>query len=213
MPVIIYHLKASSQRNGPKEKALLAKLDSARAAGQDVTTTMYPYPASSNGLASCVPPYVSANGKLLENLRNAANRARIAREMEDPSTGVGADCQGLPPHAIMVVGFERPEFKQYEGKRLDAIAAAMHTTWQNAIIDILVAGDSPGRATFSMDEANVAMQLPKPWMMFGTDASAWNPADSALGLTTHVRTEAFRAYSVATCATRIWSRWRTRYVR
>ncbi|HEY8311203.1 MAG TPA: hypothetical protein VIG47_11640, partial [Gemmatimonadaceae bacterium] len=68
VPVIIYHLKAAGPSNWSKEPALLAKIDSARAAGQDVTATMYPYPASSNGLASCVPPYVSANGKLLENL-------------------------------------------------------------------------------------------------------------------------------------------------
>ncbi len=183
VPLIIYHLKAAGQSNWSKELALLAKIDSARAAGQDVTATMYPYPASSNGLASCVPAYVSANGKLLENLRDATRRARIAREMDDPSLGVGADCQGIPADKIMVVGFSRPSFRKYEGKRLSEIAKAMGVSWQDAIIDILLAGDSPGRVTFSMDEANVVMQIKKPWVMIGTDAEAWNPADSLQGLT------------------------------
>jgi N-acyl-D-amino-acid deacylase len=183
VPLIIYHLKAAGPSNWSKEPALLAKIDSARAAGQDVTATMYPYPASSNSLASCVPAYVSENGKLLENLRDPTKRVRIAREMEDPSLGVTADCQGISPDKIMVVGFGTPAFKQYEGKRLSEIAQGMGKSWQDAIIDILLAGDSPGRVTFSMDEANVAMQLQKPWMMIGTDAEAWNPADSLRGLT------------------------------
>lgn len=183
VPLIIYHLKAAGPSNWPKETALLAKIDSARAAGQDVTATMYPYPASSNGLASCIPAYVSADGKLLDNLRDPTKRARIAREMNDASLGISADCQGIAPDKIMVVGFSKPAFKKYEGKRLSEIAQAMGTSWQDAIIDILLAGDSPGRVTFSMDEANVAMQIRKPWMMIGTDAEAWNPADSLQGLT------------------------------
>jgi dihydroorotase/N-acyl-D-amino-acid deacylase len=183
VPLIIYHLKAAGPSNWSKEPALLAMIDSARSAGQDVTATMYPYPASSNGLASCVPAYVSANGKLLENLRDATKRARIAREMTDASLGISADCQGISPDKIMVVGFSRPEFRKYEGKRLSEIAQSMGTSWQDAVIDILLGGESPGRVTFSMDEANVAMEMRKPWMMFGTDAEAWNPADSLQGLT------------------------------
>jgi len=183
VPVILYHLKAAGPKNWYKEPALLAKIDSVRAAGQDVTATMYPYPASSNGLASCVPPYVSENGKLLDNLRDSTKRPRIEREMADASLGVTADCQTIAPDQIMVVGFHKPEFKKYEGKRLSEIAKEMGTTWQAAVIDILIAGDSPGRVTFSMNEANVAMEMQKPWMMFGTDAEAWNPADSLKGLT------------------------------
>lgn len=183
VPLIIYHLKAAGPSNWPKARALLAKIDSARAAGQDVTATMYPYPASSNALASCVPAYVSENGKLLDNLRDPVKRVRIAREMEDTSLGITADCQGISPDKIMVVGFTKPAFKKYEGKRLSEIAHDMGKSWQDAIIDVLLAGDSPGRVTFSMDESNVAMQLQKPWVMIGTDAEAWNPADSLHGLT------------------------------
>lgn len=183
VPVIIYHLKASGPANWSKAPLLVARIDSARRAGQDVTATMYPYPASANGLASCVPPYVAENGKLLANLRDPAQRPLITRQMSDASLGVSADCQGISPDRIMVVGFHAPELKRYEGKRLSEIAAAMGKPWADAVIDLLLIDPSLSRITFSMTDENVAMQLKQPWVMIGTDAEAWNPADSLHGLT------------------------------
>src|SRR6266567_5949096 len=49
----IYHLKAAGRKNWPKAAGMIAKIDSARAAGLDVGATMYPYAASGNGLDSC----------------------------------------------------------------------------------------------------------------------------------------------------------------
>ena len=46
VPVVIYHFKASGQVNWPLADPAIAKIDSARAAGQDVKATMYSYPAS-----------------------------------------------------------------------------------------------------------------------------------------------------------------------
>ncbi len=183
VPVIIYHLKAAGPSNWSKAPLLVARIDSARRAGQDVTATMYPYPASANGLASCVPPYVAENGKLLANLRDPAQRPRIAREMSDVSLGVSADCQGISPDRIMVVGFHAPELKRYEGKRLSEIATATGKPWADAVIDLLLVDPGLSRITFSMADENVAMQLKQPWVMIGTDAEAWNPADSLHGLT------------------------------
>ncbi len=51
VPVEIYHLKAARTRNWIKERAMIAKIDSARAAGLDVQATMYPYTAGGTGLA------------------------------------------------------------------------------------------------------------------------------------------------------------------
>jgi dihydroorotase/N-acyl-D-amino-acid deacylase len=42
VPVIIYHLKAAGERNWPKALGMVAKIDSAPRAGQDVTATMSP---------------------------------------------------------------------------------------------------------------------------------------------------------------------------
>ena len=45
VPVEIYHLKAAGRRNWAKAAQAIAKIDSARAAGQDVGADMYPYVA------------------------------------------------------------------------------------------------------------------------------------------------------------------------
>src|SRR5438045_4223473 len=56
VPVEIYHLKAAGILNWPKAAQVVAMIDSARAAGQDIATDQYPYVAGANGLVSCIPP-------------------------------------------------------------------------------------------------------------------------------------------------------------
>jgi N-acyl-D-amino-acid deacylase len=182
VPVEIYHLKAAGTKNWPKATAMLAKIDSARAAGQDVGATMYPNPASANALAACIPPWASANDRLLANLREPATRARIIREMADTSRGAPALCQIDPPGVIMVVGFTRPELAKYEGWRLDRIAADRGRPWAETLVDLVLAGEGRvGKITFGMSEQNVAMQLRRPWVVIGSDAEAYDPA-TAKGL-------------------------------
>ena len=82
VPVDIYHLKASERHNWSKAARMVAKIDSARAAGQDVAATMYPYAASGNGLSSCFPDWAHEGGKLLANLRDPATRARVVADLE-----------------------------------------------------------------------------------------------------------------------------------
>jgi N-acyl-D-amino-acid deacylase len=183
VPVEIYHLKAGGQRNWRKATAAVAKLDSARRAGQDVGATMYPYPASSNSLSACIPSWASANDSLLANLRDPAKRARIVREMSDTTPGANQGCQLDGPSVIMVVGIAKPELKQYEGWRLDRIAADTKRSWPDALIDLVLAENARvGKITFSMSDANVAMQLAQPWVIIGSDAEAHDPA-KAQGMT------------------------------
>ncbi|HET7189108.1 MAG TPA: D-aminoacylase [Gemmatimonadaceae bacterium] len=182
VPVEIYHLKAAGSRNWHKAAAMVAKIDSARAAGQDVGATMYPYPASANSLSACIPPWASANARLLENLRDPATRARIVREMADTSRGALPLCQIDSANVIMVVGFTRPELAKYEGWRLDRIAADRARPWAETLVDLVVAEEGRvGKITFSMSDENVAMQLRRPWVVIASDAEAHDPA-TARGL-------------------------------
>ncbi|MEP6733553.1 MAG: D-aminoacylase [bacterium] len=183
VPVEIYHLKAAAHRNWSKAPAMVAKIDSARRAGQDVGATMYPYPASSNSLSACIPSWASANDSLLPNLRDPAKRARIVREMSDTTPGANQGCQLDGPSVIMVVGITRAELKKYEGWRLDRIAADLNRPWADALIDLVLAEQARvGKITFSMSDANVAMQLAQPWVIIGSDAEAFDPA-KAQGMT------------------------------
>ena len=110
VPVEIYHLKASGPRNWPKMPVAIAKIDSARAAGQDVQANMYLYPAGGNSFASCIPPKYAAGGRLLENLKNPALRATMVAEMHAVDAGYENLCEIATPANVMVVGFKKPEY-------------------------------------------------------------------------------------------------------
>ena len=184
VPVEIYHLKAAGHHAWGKAAEMVSKIDSARAAGQDVGATMYPYTASGNGLDACVPPWAAENGKLLANLRDPATKARIIDEAMDSTPGKPSYCQESGPGPIMVVGLlSTPSLAKYEGWRLGKIAEDMHESWGAAMADIvLTSGGRAGKLTFSMTDENVAMQLKRPWVVIGTDAEGFDP-DSAKGLT------------------------------
>lgn len=176
VPVVIYHFKASGQRNWPLAAPAIAKLDSVRAAGQDVKATMYPYPASGNGLSACIPGWVLAEGKLLERLQDASLKARIRRDMSDVSPGAATYCQANTPDAYQISGFKTAEWKQYEGKRLNEIAASLKLDWIDAIIALTIGEKGTlSKVTFGMSEPNVAAMLARPWVVVGSDAGGSDP--------------------------------------
>ncbi len=183
VPVEVYHLKASGPRNWPKMAQAIAKIDSARRAGQDVQADMYLYPAGGNSFSACIPPKYAADGKLLANLADATLRPRIKTELHDEKAGYENLCLIAGPENVMVMGFKRPENAQYEGKRLSEIATAMKKDWADVIIDLNVAEHAElGEILFLMSEANIKLQLQQPWMKFGTDADSQDPA-TAKGMT------------------------------
>lgn len=186
VPVEIYHLKAAGVRNWPKAAQVVAKIDSARAAGQDVATDQYPYVAGQNNLSSCIPPWAHADGKLLERLKDAPTRAKIKAEMTSEHANFESLCMAATPAGVEVVGFDIDSLKKFEGKRLTEIAQAWNKDWADALIDLTLAEQNKlGQVIFIASDSNVAMQVRKPWMKFGTDAEAFDP-DSAK-IATHPR--------------------------
>lgn len=183
VPVEIYHLKAGGQRNWPKAARAIAKVDSARAAGLEVQANMYPYIAGSTGLAACLPPWASADGKLLENLRDPAMRSRIRAEVLQQTTEWENLCGLATPEGVLILGLEKPENRPHAAKRLSQIAQALGKHWLDAVMDLIVSEEQGiGTVYFMMSEDNVKLQLRQPWIKFGTDAGGVDP-DSADGLT------------------------------
>jgi len=187
VPVEIYHLKAAGVQNWPKARLVVAKIDSARAAGQDVAADQYAYTAGANGLSSCIPPDVHADGKLLDRLADPTTRASVAAEMLRPDVAWENLCLSATPAGVEVVGFKVDSLKKYEGQRLGQIAQAMGKPWPDVIMDLTLAEkDRLGQLLFIASDSNVAMQVPQPWMKFGTDAAGLDP-DSMKGRMTHPR--------------------------
>jgi N-acyl-D-amino-acid deacylase len=183
VPVEIFHLKASGPRNWPKMPVAIAKIDSARAAGQDVQANMYLYPAGGNSFASCIPPKYAAGGRLMENLKNPALRATMVAEMHAMDAGYENLCEIATPENVMVVGFRKEANKRFEGKRLSEIATALGKDWAEVIIDLNVDEELQlGELLFLMSEDNIRLQLRQPWIKFGTDAGSQDPT-TARGMT------------------------------
>lgn len=177
VPVEIYHLKASGPANWHKMPSVIARIEEARAQGQDVTADMYPYPASGTGLSSLLPTWTAEGGKLYENLRDSTVRARIRQEMSaGPGDNRGPTTRG-GAQGVMPVGFLQPENQQYVGKRLSEIAAERGQDWLDCTIDLLLSeGQRIGTIFFSMSEENLRRQLPQPWIKIATDAGGLDPA-------------------------------------
>ncbi len=187
VPTEIYLLKAAGMRNWAKIPQVIAMIDSARAAGQDVQADMYLYIAGGNSFSACIAPQYSVDGKLLDNLRNPALREQIKADLKREIPGFENSCQEAPEN-VMVVGFTKPELMQYEGKRLNEIAAAMKKDWTDVIIDLNVAEEGKlGEILFRMSEENVKQQIALPWMKFGSDAGATDPSFASKGMV-HPRT-------------------------
>jgi N-acyl-D-amino-acid deacylase len=187
VPVEIYHLKAAGKRNWHKAPLAIAKIDSARAAGQDVSADMYAYVAGGTGLSACLPPWASADGKLLDNLRDPATRAKIRAEVLTDRTPWENLCQLSTPEGVIVVEFQKPENKKYEGMRVAEIAKAMNKDWVDAVMDLTIEEqDRLGGLFFMAAEENLSLQMRQPWIKFGTDAGGSDP-DSAKSLV-HPRT-------------------------
>jgi dihydroorotase/N-acyl-D-amino-acid deacylase len=183
VPVEIYHLKAAGTNNWSKGPRAIAKIDSARRAGLDVQANVYPYVAGGTGLSACTPPWASEDGKLIDNLQNTETRARIKAEMLNPHTEWENLCMLGSPQGVLVLGLNRPENRQYVGKRLNEIASMMNKPWEEAAMDLLISERQRiGTVYFLMSEDNVKLNLAQPWMKFGTDAGGVDP-DSTRGLT------------------------------
>jgi N-acyl-D-amino-acid deacylase len=182
VPVEVYHLKAAGRRNWHKATLAIARIESARDEGLDIGADMYPYIAGSTSLSACLPPWASADGKLLENLADPGMRVKIRDEMLNQK----AEWENLgalaTPEGVLILGLYKPENKKHTGKRLSEIAADMDKDWIDTIID-LVLSEQQGIGTiyFMMTDDNLKLQMQQPWIKFGTDASGEDP-DNPQGL-------------------------------
>ncbi|CAA9550641.1 MAG: N-acyl-D-amino-acid deacylase [uncultured Thermomicrobiales bacterium] len=184
----IYHLKAAGPRNWPLMPEAIARIDAARAEGLDVTADMYPYEAAGTGLAVGVPPWAAEDGRLVENLRDPATRARIAAEIRHPSEPWENLVEIAGPENVLVAGPSHPDLVAYRGRRLSEVAAARGQDWVDALLDLLATeGSNIFAMFFMMSEENLALQMRQPWVTIATDAGGLDPVDAVRRGLTHPR--------------------------
>ena len=187
----MYHLKASGMANWPKMDRLIARVEKARAEGLAVTADMYTYPASGTGLNATMPLWVQEGGfdKWVERLKDPATRARVRREMSQPSTEWENTLRlAGSPERVLLSGFRSEKLRPLTGKTLAQVAAMRGTPPEETIMDLVVEDDSRVEAVyFTMSEDNVRKEIALPWTSFGSDAGSLAPEGLFLKSSTHPR--------------------------
>lgn len=176
LPVEIYHLKAAGKRNWGKLDDVFERINQERAAGLDITADMYPYAAMGTGLSAILPPWVAADGKFFDNLRDPNALPEIKAETLNPSGGWEALADLVGPENTMPVGLYHEDNQQYIGKRLTEIGEMKGMDWFDAAVELFLSEDQRiATIYYSMDEENVKRKLQQPWVTIGTDAGGTDP--------------------------------------
>jgi N-acyl-D-amino-acid deacylase len=187
----IYHLKAAGQSNWPKMDRVLAKIDSARAAGLAITADIYPYPAGATGLDAAMPPWVQEGGYAAwaKRLQDPAIRARVKQEMMTPTDKwESLYLAAGSPEKIILIAFKADSLKKYTGKTLAEVARLRGTSPEETAMDLVVRdGTRVGTIYFLMSEENIKKQLAKPWVSVGSDEGSYAPEGVFLESNPHPR--------------------------
>lgn len=187
----IYHLKQSGKDNWVKFDAVVAKVDSARAKGLNITADMYNYVAGATGLDASMPPWVQEGGydKWAERLQDHTIRKKVLEEMVTPTDEWESLMQAAgDPEKILLVGFKNDSLKHLTGKTLKEIAEMRGTTPEETAMDLVVQdGSRVGTIYFLMSEENVKKQIALPWMSFGSDGQSMAAEGVFLESSTHPR--------------------------
>ncbi len=178
VPAEIWHLKVAGRLNWGRMPHVLARIDSARAAGLDVTANLYPYQAAATSLDASVAGWAHAGGvdSLIARLRAPATRARIRAELLAPPQPTDRFMRAAGgPAGVLVIPFA-DSLKRYTGKRLSEIAALRHADPIETLFDLVIAEHArTGAIYFLMDEPDVQLALKTWWTAFDTDAGGVAP--------------------------------------
>lgn len=180
LPAEVYHLKASGEKNWPKMDLAIAKIDSARNAGLDITADIYTYNASSTGLHVQLPDWSREGGvdQMLERLKDPEARQRTIDELEFRN----------PPNRILFVGFKNPDLRNYMGKYLNEVAEELGKSPAETAVDLMLEDQSRIQVVyFSMSEENISKKLAIPWVSFCSDAGSYTNEGVFLKQSTHPR--------------------------
>ncbi len=179
IPVEIWHLKRAGRENWGDMARILARIDSARTSGIDVTADVYPYQASATSLAASIPQWAHEGGTaaMIGRLRDPAARRRMRTDMLEPPVGTESFFRGAGGAAgVLVAGVLADSLKYLEGKTVMQVAALWGADPVDALFDIVIKDNgNTGAIYFSMNEDDVRAAVGTWWTSFCTDYGAVAP--------------------------------------
>ncbi|HXF95148.1 MAG TPA: D-aminoacylase, partial [Gemmatimonadales bacterium] len=191
IPVEIWHLKVSGRPNWGRMPHVLRRIDSARAAGLDVTADQYPYVASATSLDATVPAWAHAGGtdSLLARLRHPATRARLRGEMIRGQERGESMYRDVGPEGILISSVFEDSLRYLQGQRLADVARRRRRDPVETLFDILLADRArTGAIYFSMNESDVRAALGVWWVAVNTDYGGVAPDGPFAPIRPHPRT-------------------------
>ncbi|HEV8489813.1 MAG TPA: D-aminoacylase [Candidatus Limnocylindrales bacterium] len=173
VPVEVSHLKSAGVANHGRVGEAVERIEAARSAGLRVTADAYPYTAGSTLLTQLLPPWVQEGGvgEMVERLRSAEVRSRIAAEVQS----------GLPGwtnyvHAaggwdgIRIAATVEPSLKHLEGRTMADLATRSGRPPLSLVLDTLVADRCATTMIVAlMAEEDVETVFGSPWTAVGSD--------------------------------------------
>ena len=168
LPVHISHIKALGVDVWGQSDTVIALIRNARAAGQNVGASQYPYTASGTSVgASLLPRWAEAGGRdsLRARVADPATRARLVGDMEENLRRRGG------PSALLISSSRDTTIL---GKRLDAIARARGMSPVEAGLQIILAGDA-SVASFNMKDSDIENFMRQDFISTDSDGSEGHP--------------------------------------
>jgi N-acyl-D-amino-acid deacylase len=172
MPVHFAHIKALGIDVQGQAPQVIAAIDAARAAGQDVTADQYPWNASGSNLESSLLPRWSVDGgraALLVRLDSAAQREKIRAEMRENLRRRGG------AESLLLTSANTP----WTGKTLRQIAQTWKVEPIDAALRIIRSSEGTEVASFNMSESDIRLFMRQPWVVTSSDGSNGHPRQYA----------------------------------
>ncbi len=179
MPVHFAHLKALGVDLQGQAPQLIATIEAARRAGQDVTADQYPWLASGTSVdASLVPGWALDGGyaRMIARFDDAATLPRIKAAMSENLRRRGGAA------SMLLTSAKQP----WTGKTLAQMAALWRLSPIDAAIRILRVPDRDGTApagvgvaSFNMVDRDVDLIMKQPWVVTSSDGSDGHPRQYA----------------------------------
>ncbi len=165
IPAHIAHIKALGVDVQGQAPQIIAKVEAARKAGQNVTADQYPWSASGTSLvASLIPLWAQDGGRpaLLKRFDDPALTEKLRAGMTENMRKRGG------PDSLLIVG------GTYRNQTLAAVAKARGEDPVTAAIAAIRLGDA-GVVSFNQSEDDIKAFMQQPWVMTSSDASGGHP--------------------------------------
>ena len=177
IPVDIIHMKIAHKKLWGRASEIVAMVQKARDAGQNVQANVYPYTAGQNNLSAIIPPWAHDGGReqLMKRLRDPALRRRMRREILDglPNWYNHYLATGDGWRGMLLVSLRGERNKSFQGRRMSELISSRGGDPVEVLFDVLLEeGGSVPTVFFHHSEEDMQLIMRQPWTSIGSDGSA-----------------------------------------